>query len=75
MARPECRFIKKLTIAQVQRLEQLRDDGSNKRIRRRAHAVLLSFHGSSVNELVKKYAALNHEAKGAWQEEIPARKD
>ena len=57
MARPESRFIEKLTIAQVQRLEQLRDDGANKRIRRRAHAVLLSFHGSSVNELVKIFGS------------------
>ena len=52
MARPESRFIEKLTKAQVQRLEQLRDDGENKRIRRRAQAILLSFHGTSVKELV-----------------------
>ena len=53
MARPESRFIEKLTKAQVQRLEKLRDDGENKRIRHRAHAVLLSFQRTSVNELVK----------------------
>lgn len=53
MARPESRFIKKLTKSQVQRLEDLRDDGDNKRIRHRAHAILLSFQCISVNELVK----------------------
>lgn len=53
MARPESRFIQKLTKVQVQRLEELRDDGENKRIRHRAHAILLSFQRTSVNELVK----------------------
>ena len=53
MARPESHFIEKLTKAQVQRLEKLRDDGENKRIRHRAHAILLSFQRTSVNELVK----------------------
>lgn len=52
MSRPESRFIEKLTKTQVQRLEQLRDTGGNPRIRHRAHAVLLSFYGTSVNELV-----------------------
>lgn len=53
MARPESRFIERLTKSQVQRLEQLRDNGENKRIRQRAHAVLLSFDGTTVNELVR----------------------
>ena len=53
MARPESRFISKLTKAQVQNLEQLRDTGANARIRHRAHAILLSFQGTSVNALVK----------------------
>ena len=53
MARPESRFIRKLTKSQVQHLEELRDHGDNRRIRHRAHAVLLSFRGTSVNELVK----------------------
>ena len=53
MARPESRFITKLTKSQVQRLEGLRDVGDNSRIRHRAHAVLLSFNGTSVNQLVK----------------------
>ncbi len=53
MARPESRFIQKLTKIQVQRLAALRDHGENKPIRQRAHAVLLSFQRTSVNELVK----------------------
>ena len=52
MARPESRFIQQLTQSQVQRLEELRDRGDHPRTRHRAHAVLLSFQGSSVNELV-----------------------
>lgn len=55
MARPESRFIEDLTKAQVQRLEQLRDTGGNKRIRQRAHAVLLSFDGTTVSELVRVF--------------------
>jgi len=53
VARPESRFIKKLTKAQVLRLEQIRDNGENNRIRHRAHAILLSFQETSVNELVR----------------------
>jgi len=51
MARPESRFISKLTKTQVQNLEDLRDDGANSRIRHRAHAILLSFQGTTVNAL------------------------
>ena len=53
MARPESRFIQKLPKAQVQGLEQLRDDGASSRIRHRAHAVLLSSNGTSVKEIAK----------------------
>lgn len=53
MARPESRFIQKLTKAQVQRLEQLRDHGESSRVRHRAHAILLSSLGTSVKEIVK----------------------
>lgn len=53
MARPESRFISKLTKAQVQNLEELRDDGANSRIRHRAHAILLSFQGTTVNALTE----------------------
>lgn len=53
MARPDSRFIEKLTKAQVFRLEQYRDSGQSNRIRHRAHAILLSFQETPVNELVK----------------------
>ena len=53
IARPESRFISKLTKTQVQNLEELRDAGVNSRIRHRAHAVLLSFHGTTVNALTE----------------------
>lgn len=53
MARPESRFIEKLPKTQMQDLEQLRDDGASSRIRHRAHAVLLSSHGTSVKEIAK----------------------
>jgi transposase len=57
MARPESRFIEKLTKTQVQRLEELRDTGGNSRIRHRAHAILLSFQGTPVSELAKIFQA------------------
>jgi len=53
MARPESRFIQKLTKSEIPRLEELRDHGENRRIRHRAHAILLSFQRTSVKELVK----------------------
>ena len=65
MARPECRFIQQLTKTQVQRLEQLRDGGDNSRIRHRAHAVLLSFHGSSLNDLVNIFQS-NRNTISGW---------
>ena len=39
MARPESRFIQKLTKAQVQQLEALRDNGESKQIRQRGQAI------------------------------------
>jgi len=53
MPRPASRFIRKLTKSQVSRLESLRDDGETRRIRHRAHAILLSFQRTTVVELVK----------------------
>ena len=53
MARPESRFISKVTKAQVRNLGELRDDGANSRIRHRAHAILLSFQGTTVNALTQ----------------------
>jgi len=65
MARPESRFISKLTKAQVQNLEQLRDTGPNERIRHRAHAILLNFQGTSVNALVRIFQT-GHNAICGW---------
>jgi len=56
MGRPESRFIEKLTKSQVERLEQMRDYDASKRVRQRAHAVLLSFGGKSVNELTSIFS-------------------
>lgn len=53
MGRPASRFISKLSKAQVQKLEELRDHGGNPRIRHRAHAILLSFQGTTVNGLAR----------------------
>jgi len=64
MARPESRFIQKLTKTQVQRLEHLRDAGDNSRIRHRAHAVLLSFQGTSVNDLVNIFQSNRNTVTG-----------
>lgn len=65
MPRPECRFISKLSKSQVQRLEELRDTGETTRIRHRAHAILLSYNGSTVNELVKIFSS-NRTTIGSW---------
>jgi transposase len=56
MGRPESRFIEKLTKLQVERLGQTRDYDASKRVRQRAHAILLSFRGTSINELVKIFS-------------------
>lgn len=56
MARTESRFITKLTARQTEQLEQIRDYDDSKRARHRAHAVLLSYQRTSVNELVKIFA-------------------
>jgi len=57
MARPESRFITKLTKRQVEQLEYSRDYDDNKRARQRAHAILLSYQRTSVNELAKIFAS------------------
>jgi transposase len=72
MARPESLFIQKLTKTQVQRLEQLRDDGSNSRIRHRAHAILLSYLGTSVKDLAKVFQSSRNTVSSwfdRWQAE------
>ena len=53
MSRPASRFIEKLTAQQIQKLTELKDHGVTPRIRHRAHAILLSFQGTSVVDLVQ----------------------
>ena len=53
MPRPSSRFVTKLTKSQISRLESLRDDGETRRIRHRAHAILLSFQRTTIGELTK----------------------
>lgn len=65
MSRPDCIFIEKLTHSQVHRLEELRDNGSKRRIRQRAHAILLSFGEMTVNELAKVFQC-NRNTVSRW---------
>ena len=51
MARKPTRFVKALSDDDRKILEHLRDHGETPRIRRRAHAILLSDSGRSVNEI------------------------
>lgn len=72
MSRPDSRFIKKLTPSQVQRLEELRDHGVKKRIRQRAHAILLSFEEMTINELAKVFQSARNTVAGwlnRWEAE------
>lgn len=65
MSRPDCLFIEKLTKSQVQRLEELRDNGTKRRIRHRAHAILLSYGGMVVNELANVFQC-NRNTVSGW---------
>lgn len=51
MPRPATRFVSSLTENERQLLRYLKEEGENARIRRRAHAVLLSDAGYTVNEV------------------------
>ena len=53
MPRPASRFINKLTKSQISGLESLRDDGATSRVRHRAHAILLSFQRTTIDELTR----------------------
>jgi transposase len=52
MARTPTKFVGALTDEERQMLEHLRDHGETPRIRRRAHAILLSAAGRSIDEIV-----------------------
>ena len=53
MSRPFSRFIKKLSKSQIQKLQNLKDNGKTSRIRHRGHAILLSHQGKNVLELAE----------------------
>lgn len=53
MPRPAYRFIESLTKEQEQRLKNIRDTGRTKRIRHRAHAILLSHDGKAIREIAE----------------------
>ncbi len=53
--RKPTRFVKELTAEDREILRHLRDEGQTRRIRQRAHAVLLSEKGHSVNQLAATF--------------------
>ena len=55
MARTPSRFVAPLTAEEEEMLRCLRDQGETARIRKRAHAILLSAAGQSINELAKTF--------------------
>lgn len=65
MARMPTRFVKELTAEDQEVLRYLRDDGETRRIRQRAHAVLLSHSGKTVNELAETFE-VNRDTVRDW---------
>ena len=55
MARTPSRFVAPLTAEEEGMLRYLRDQGETARIRKRAHAILLSASGQSMNEVAKTF--------------------
>ena len=72
MSRPDSRFIQKLTKSQVLRLAELRDHGGKKRIRQRAHAILLSFEEMTIIEIANVFQCARNTVTGwlnRWESE------
>ena len=65
MSRPDSRFIQKLTKSQVLRLAELRDHGGKKRIRQRAHAILLSFEEMTIIEIANVFQCARNTVTGS----------
>lgn len=65
MARKPTRFVKALTEEEKEILAYLRDYGETPRIRRRAHAVLLSAAGKPVNEIAEIFDT-TRETVSSW---------
>jgi len=65
MSRMASRFVKGLTAEDQEVLRYLRDEGETRRIRQRAHAVLLSHSGKTVNELAATFE-VNRDTVRDW---------
>ena len=65
MARMPTRFVKGLTAEDQEVLRYLRDEGETRRIRQRAHAVLLSHSGKTLNELAETFE-VNRDTVRDW---------
>jgi len=65
MARMPSRFVKGLKTEDQEILRYLRDEGETRRIRQRAHAVLLSHSGKTVNELAETFE-VNRDTVRDW---------
>ena len=65
MPRPAYRFIESLTEEQVEQLQRIRDTGRTRRIRHRAHAILLSHGGKQIGEVAEIFQVSRNTAS-AW---------
>jgi transposase len=72
MARTPSRFVAPLTAEDQEVLRYLRDQGETGRIRKRAHAILLSAAGQSVNELARTFEVTRNTVRDwlrRWEQE------
>ena len=65
MARKPTRFVNALSHEETEILEHLRDHGETRQIRQRAHAILLSGSGNSVNEIAEIFG-ITHVTVRSW---------
>lgn len=65
MPRSAYRFIESLSEKQEEQLQQIRDAGRTRRIRQRAHAILLSHGGKSIYEIAEIFQ-VDRNTVSAW---------
>lgn len=65
MPRTAYRFIESLSEEQEQQLQRIRDTGKTKRVRHRAHAVLLSHSGKTIREIAEIFQ-VDRNTVSAW---------
>jgi transposase len=65
MPRTAYRFIESLSEEQEQQLRQFRDTGKTKRVRHRAHAILLSHGGKTISEIAEIFQ-VDRNTVSAW---------